>query len=113
MGLDRFSQKTAVSVPKSSWSRRYHAPMASEMGHALRVGELTTEHLGRRIRVDGKDGGEALAGRLQSVLHRSGHPESGGDGTPVTTLVVAWYHALPFEAVLCSSESVTVLADAG
>ena len=101
-----------MSVPGSSWRRRYAAAMASEMGRALRVGELTTEHLGRRIRVDGKDGGEALAGRLQSVLHRSEQPES-GDGTPVTTLVVSWYHALPFEAVLRSSESVTVLADAG
>jgi hypothetical protein len=87
--------------------------MASEMGRALRVGELTTEHLGRQIRVDGKDGGEALAGRLQSVLHRSQQPESGGDGSTVTTLVVSWYHAMPFEAVLRSSESVTVLADAG
>jgi hypothetical protein len=102
-----------VSVPDSAWACRYAAAMASEVGHALRVGELNTEHLGRRIRVDGENGGEALAGRLQSVLHRSEHPESGGDGTPVTTLVVSWYHALPFEAVLRSSESVTVLADAG
>jgi hypothetical protein len=81
-------------------------------GRAMRVGELTTEHLGRRIRVEGKDGEEALAGRLQSVLHCSRQPDTGADGPPVTTLVVSWYHALPFEAVLRSSEPVTVLADA-